>query len=79
VFDAVNAGIRLAAARFPGRVGLIDANSFFTPGDRYRDYMSYHGRGFVIHYSDGIHLATTANAIAASLVVARLRRDHVIR
>jgi hypothetical protein len=79
VFDAVNAGIRRAAARSPGRVGLIDANSFFTPGDRYRDFMTYHGHGFVIHYSDGMHLATTANAVAASLVVNRLRADHVIR
>jgi hypothetical protein len=79
VFDAVNAGIREAAARFRGRVGLIDANSFFTPGDRYRDSMTYRGHGLVIHYSDGIHLSTTANAIAASLVVKRLRADRVIR
>ena len=78
-FDAVNAGIRIAARRFPGRVGLIDANAFFTPGDRYRDYMVYRGHGFVIHYSDGVHLSTPANAIAASMVVARLRADHVIR
>jgi hypothetical protein len=79
LFDAVNAGIRRAAAQFPGQVGLIDADSFFTPGNRYRDFMSYHGHGFVIHYSDGVHLATTANAVAASLVVDRLRADRVIR
>ncbi len=78
-FDGVNAGIRIAARRFPGRVGLIDANAFFTPGDRYRDYMVYRGHGFVIHESDGVHLSTAANEIAASLVAARLRADHVIR
>lgn len=78
-FDAVNAGIRLAARRFPGRVGLIDATAFFTPGDRYRDFMVYHGHGFVIHESDGIHLSTAANDVAASLVAARLRADRVIR
>jgi hypothetical protein len=79
VFNGVNAGLRTAAAQFRGRAALIDANAFFTPGDRYRDFMTYHGRGFVIHYSDGIHLATTANAVAASLVVRRLRADRVIR
>jgi hypothetical protein len=78
-FDSVNAGIRIAARRFPGRVGLIDANAFFTPGNRYRDFMTYRGRGFVIHESDGVHLSTAANAIAASLVAARLRADRVIR
>ncbi len=79
VFDGVNAGIRMAAARFPGRVGLIDANAFFTPGNRYRDYMVYRGHGLVIHESDGVHLSDAANPIAASLVAARLRADHVIR
>ena len=31
LFNGVNAGIKQAAARFPARVGLIDAASFFTP------------------------------------------------
>ena len=79
VFNAVNAGIREAADRFPGRVSLIDANAFFTPGNRYRDFMTYHGRGFVIHESDGIHLSTASDTIAARLVTDRLRADHVIR
>jgi hypothetical protein len=79
LFNAVNAGIRSASRRFPGRVGLIDANAFFTPGNRYRDFMTYHGRGFVIHESDGIHLSTAADHIDASLVVRTLRADHLIR
>ena len=78
-FDGVNAGIRIAASHFPGRVGLIDANAFFTPGNRYRDFMTYQGHGLVIHASDGVHLSTAANLIAASLVAARLRADRVIR
>jgi hypothetical protein len=41
--------------------------------------MVYRGHGFVIHESDGVHLSTAANEIAASLVAARLRADHVIR
>jgi hypothetical protein len=79
LFNAVNAGIRIAARRFPGRVSLIDANAFFTPGNRYRDFMSYHGRGLVIHEPDGIHLSTASDAIDAATVVGRLRADRLIR
>jgi lysophospholipase L1-like esterase len=79
VFDGVNRGIRAAAARFPGRVGLINANAFFTPGDRYRDFMSYHGHGFTIHEADGIHLGPAGDHVLVSLIVDRLKADHVIR
>ena len=78
VFDGVNSGIKAAAAKFPGRVGLIDANAFFTPGNRYRDFMSYHGSGFTIHEADGIHLGVAADHVLAGLILARLRADHVI-
>ena len=78
LFDAVNAGIRQAARRFPGRVSLIDANAFFTPGDRYRDYMTYRGHGFTIHEPDGIHLSTASDTVAAALITQRLLADHVI-
>ncbi|MGI8713662.1 MAG: hypothetical protein ACR2NR_10860 [Solirubrobacteraceae bacterium] len=79
VFDGVNTGIREAARRFPGRVSLIDANAFFTPGNRYRDYMRYHGHGFTIHEPDGIHLSTASDTVAASLLTQQLGADHVIR
>lgn len=79
LFNAVNAGIRAAAARFPGRVALIDANAFFTPGNRYRDYMVYRGHGFVIHESDGTHLSTASDAVDAGIVTHRLLADRVIR
>jgi lysophospholipase L1-like esterase len=79
VFNAVNAGILAAAARFPGRVALIDANAFFTPGNRYRNFMVYRGHGFVIHESDGVHLSTASDAIDAGMVTRRLLADHVIR
>jgi lysophospholipase L1-like esterase len=79
LFDAVNAGIRAAAGRFPGRVALIDANAFFTPHNQYRDYMSYRGRGFTIHESDGIHLSAAADQVAAALLVRQLRADRLIR
>ena len=79
VFDGVNGGIRRAAKRFPGRVALIDANAFFTPGNRYRDFMTYQGRGFVIHESDGVHLSVASDTVAATLVVHQLLADHIIR
>jgi hypothetical protein len=78
LFDALNSGIREAASRFPGRVGLIDANAFFTPENRYRDYMTYQGHGFVIHESDGVHLSAASDEIAARLVVKQLIADRVI-
>jgi lysophospholipase L1-like esterase len=79
VFNAVNAGIRAAAQRFPGRVSLIDANAFFTPGNRYRDHMVYRGHAFTIHESDGVHLSAASDAVAANLLTRRLLADHVIR
>jgi hypothetical protein len=79
LFSAVDAAMRTAAARFPGRAGVIDAASFFTPGGRYRDFMTYHGEGLVIHESDGIHLSAASDAIAARLVLARMLADRVIR
>jgi lysophospholipase L1-like esterase len=79
VFHAVNSGIRQAAARFPGRVALVDADAFFTPGGRYRDYMTYHGQGFVIHEADGIHLSTASDHVAAELLARQLIADHIIR
>jgi hypothetical protein len=79
LFDGVNLGIREAAARFPGRVGLIDANAFFTPGNRYRNYMAVDGHSFAIHETDGVHLSAIADLYAAQLLVARIRQDHLIR
>jgi hypothetical protein len=78
LFGAVDAGIRRAARRFPERVKLIDAYTFFTPGG-YRDFMTYHGQGFVIHEADGVHLSTSADGVAARLVVDQMRADHLIR
>jgi hypothetical protein len=60
-------------------VRLIDANAFFTPGNRYRDFMTYQGRGFVIHESDGVHLSTASDTVAAQLVVHQMLADHIIR
>jgi len=78
LFDAVNAGIRRAARAFPTRVGLIDADAYFTPGNRYRNAMDVDGLSFTIHEPDGVHLSSSADGYAAQLVLRRMRADHVI-
>jgi lysophospholipase L1-like esterase len=78
LFGGVDAGIRQAARRFAGRVSLLDAPSFFTPGG-YRDFMTYQGQGFVIHESDGVHLSTSADRVAAELVMHQMLADRLIR
>jgi hypothetical protein len=77
-FDAVNAGIEDASHTLAGRMGLINANAYFTPGNVYRNYMTVNGHGFTIHESDGIHLNATADQYAAILVVKQLLADREI-
>ncbi len=78
VLSVVNAGIRDAAASLPGRLGLIDANAYFTPGNRYRNDMTVDGHRFTIHEPDGIHLDATADAYAAALVIRQLLAERLI-
>jgi hypothetical protein len=78
LFHAVNAGIRQAVSRFPGRAALLDANALLTPNG-YRDFMTYGGHGFVIHESDGIHVSVASDQVLASVFRRQLQRDRVIR
>jgi hypothetical protein len=78
LFHVVNAGIRQAVRRFPGRAALLDANEIFTPHG-YRDFMSYGGHGFVIHEADGIHVSIASDQVLASVFRRQLQRDRVIR
>jgi lysophospholipase L1-like esterase len=75
VFDGVNAGIRRAAAAFPGQVRVIDLGRVFTPGGRYRQTLRRNGRTVTVRQRDGVHLSPAGDAIAAGLVVAAMRRD----
>ena len=76
VYDAVNAAIKRAAARFkPDEVSVIDLVRIFTPGGVFRK--SINGR--VVRQSDGIHLNTTGAKIAAAAIVRRLRADRLAR
>jgi hypothetical protein len=77
-FRAIDLGYRLAAARRPERVRLIDAERFFTPHG-YRDRMPWRGRDLTIHAEDGYHLSYAADELAADLFVRALRADRVLR
>lgn len=78
-FHAVNEGIRIAAARRPGRVRLIDAPAVFTPDGVWRREMTWRGRATVVRAPDGYHLSTAGSRIAAQLVVRALRADGMVR
>ena len=78
LFHAVNAGIRQAVKRFPGRAALLDANAILTPHG-YRDFMTYGGHSFIIHESDGIHVSVASDQVLASVFQRQLQLDRVIR
>ncbi|HEY1273446.1 MAG TPA: DUF459 domain-containing protein [Thermoleophilaceae bacterium] len=78
-FPAVNAALRRAARALPRRVRLVHLNRVFTPRGRFRDYMRRNGRRVRVRQRDGIHLSAEGAAIAASLVVRRMRADGVLR
>jgi lysophospholipase L1-like esterase len=79
VFDGVNAGIRRAAAAFPGQVRVIDLGRVFTPGGQYRQTLRRNGRTVTVRQRDGVHLSPAGDAIAASLVIAAMRRDGLVQ
>ena len=78
VFDAVNPAIRRAAARVGRGVRVIELGRVFTPGGRFRQSVTYHGRTVSARQPDGVHLSTAGARIAASLVIARLRADGAL-
>ena len=75
VFRAVNAALRDAARSYPRQVRLIDTGRVFTPGGRFRQTIRRHGKTVSVRQADGVHLSPAGDAIAASLVVAAMRRD----
>ncbi len=75
IYHAVNIAIRRAAGGFPAdEVTVVDLVRVFTPGERFR--ASIHGR--VVRQGDGVHLNVAGAAIAARLLMRRLRADGFI-
>jgi hypothetical protein len=79
VFRAINRAYAIAAAAFPYGVELIDLVPVFTPGGRYRQDMTYDGRIVDVREPDGYHLSLGGDAIAASILIGRLRADGLVR
>ena len=77
-FRAVNAGIRLAAARHRGEARLIDTNATFAPGGVYRTTIVDRGRTVTVRDPDGYHLSVAGTRIAAREIVETMRRDRVV-
>jgi hypothetical protein len=78
VFTAVNAALRLAAARHPDTVRLVDLGATFTPHGRFRQSIRWHGRRVSVRQGDGVHLNVTGASIAATLIIRALRHDGVL-
>jgi hypothetical protein len=79
VFRAINRAYAIAAASFSYGVELIDLVPVFTPGGRYRQDMTYDGRTVDVREPDGYHLSLGGDAIAASILIGRLRADGLVR
>jgi hypothetical protein len=78
VFSHVNAAIKRAARRVRGGVRVIDLVPVFTPGGDFRQTITFHGRTIDARQPDGIHLSLAGAAVAATLVIDRLRADHAL-
>ena len=78
VFRGVNAALRLAAARHPDTVRLVDLGATFTPHDRFRQTIRWHGRRVSVRQGDGVHLNAAGASIAATLIIRAMRRDGVL-
>lgn len=80
VFAPVNAAIKRAARRVGDGdgVSVIDLVPVFTPGGHFRQTITFRGRTIDARQPDGIHLSLAGAAVAATLVIDRLRADHAL-
>lgn len=72
---SVNAAIVAAAQPYRAQVRVLDMTQVFTPGGRYRAAMQVDGRNTIVRKPDGIHLNEAGSAVAAGIVIDRLRAD----
>jgi lysophospholipase L1-like esterase len=72
---AVNAAIGVGAVPYRAQVRVLDLDSIFTPGGRYRDAMDVGGRQTIVRESDGIHLNGPGSKLAADAVITEMKRD----
>jgi hypothetical protein len=72
---SVNAAIVAAAQPYRAQIRVLDMAAVFTPGGRYRAAMPVGGRNTIVREPDGIHLNEAGAAVAAQIVIARLKAD----
>jgi hypothetical protein len=79
VYRGLNVAIKDAAARVGEGVSVIDLVPVFTPADRFQQYVTFRGRTVSARSSDGIRLSPAGAAIAATLLIDRLRDVHALQ
>jgi hypothetical protein len=78
VYRAVNTAIGRAAARVGDGARVIDLVPVFTPGEHFRRTITFRGQTVTARQDDGVHLSNAGAAIAATLVIDRLRADRAL-
>jgi lysophospholipase L1-like esterase len=78
IYPAVNRAIKRAAARVRATTRVIDLAKTFTPGNRFRQSMTWHGRRVTVRQPDGVHLSAAGASIAETIVQRALRKDGVL-
>jgi beta-N-acetylhexosaminidase len=78
IYRAVNAALLRAVRPFGEEVRLIELGKVFTPHGRFRTTMRWHGRTVVVRQGDGVHLTPAGAAIAAELIVNKLRKGQLV-
>lgn len=78
VYPAVNRAIKRAAAQLRGTTRVIDLAKTFTPGNRFRQSMTWHGKRVTVRQPDGVHLSAAGASIAETIVQRALRRDGLL-
>jgi lysophospholipase L1-like esterase len=78
IYRSVNRAIKRAAARVGRGVRVIDLVKVFTPGGRFRQYVTFRGKTVNARQGDGVHLSIAGASIAATLLIDRLHDDHAL-
>jgi lysophospholipase L1-like esterase len=78
IYPAVNRAIKRAAANLAGSVRVVDIAKTFTPGNRFRQSMTWHGHRESVRGPDGVHLSPAGASIAETLIERALRKDGAL-
>jgi hypothetical protein len=57
---------------------VLDIAKVFTPHNRFRKSMTWHGHRQTVRQDDGVHLSAAGASIAETLIERALRKDGVL-